>query len=183
MRIQVKFDVPKICNSLLIKTLSDLNIKYKLHTIGEIEILQRLNDSQKKSIFEALNSNHIQVISDQQLVIVQQVKEILTEIVRIENFEDDFKVSSYIENRLPYTYSYLAKMFSEHANISIEKFLILKKIDFVKELLLEGNLSLTEISYKLNYSSVSHLSKQFKKTTGFSPSGFMDLKTKLNLKK
>ncbi|WAC03147.1 AraC family transcriptional regulator [Lacinutrix neustonica] len=181
MKIQVKFDVQLICKNLLIEKLDQLGVVYRLNPPGGIEILQNLDKEQKVVLFHELNTSGIEVIGDQQLIRVQKVKEIISNLVRLDTFDESMKVSAHIEEKLPYTYSYLSRIFSETAHISIEKFLILKKIDFVKELLTEQNLSLTEIAYKLNYSSVSHLSKQFKNTTGFSPSYFLNLKKQLNI--
>ncbi len=179
MKINVKFDFHLIAKNLVAEKLNKLDIDYCFNPNGEITILQKLSKAQTTVLFEELNSSGINIMDNPQLILVQQIKEIIVEIVRLDNFDERLKVSSYIDERLPFSYSYLSKVFSEYTYMSIEKFLILKKIDYVKELLAEGNMSLTEIAYKLNYSSVSHLSKQFKKTTGFSPSYFLNLKTQL----
>ncbi|WP_179022499.1 AraC family transcriptional regulator [Winogradskyella forsetii] len=179
MKIQVKFDFLSICNNLLSEKLVRLGIKYKLNSSSEIEILERLSPEDKMLLYKELNSSGIHVIDNHQSILVQRVKNILMEIIKLDNYNDDFKVSAYIEDRLPHSYSYLSRVFSEATFMSIEKFLILKKIDYVKDLLIEDGLSLTEIAYKLNYSSVSHLSRQFKKTTGFSPSYFVNLKKQI----
>lgn len=179
MKVQVKFNFVTICNNLIANKLDVLDIAYKLNPPGEIEILQKLNKEQTSLLYKVLNTSGVEVINDQQLILVQRVKELLNAVVRLDGFDRRIKVSAYLEAKLPYTYSYLSRIFSEVEHMVIEKFLIMKKIDYAKELLVEDNLSLTEIAYKLNYSSVSHLSKQFKKTTGFSPSNFMSLKQKL----
>lgn len=182
MKIHVKFDFQYICKNLLSDKLNRLNVAYKIHSTGEIEILQKLNIEEKELLFKELNSSGIEVINSQQMMIVQQIKIVITDIVRRESHGDKVKISEEITNKLPYTYSYLAKIFSDITHITIEKFLILKKIDYVKDLLIEDDLSISEIAYKLNYSSVSHLSKQFKKTTGFNPSYFVNLKKQLKEK-
>lgn len=179
MKINVKFDFHLIVKNLVSAKLDNLNIEYSFNPAGEITILQKLTKQQTIALFDELNSSGIKIMDNPQLFLVQQLKEIIIEIVRLEDEDERVKVSTYIDERLPYSYSYLSKVFSEYTYMSIEKFLILKKIDYVKELLVDNNLSLTQIAYKLNYSSVSHLSKQFKKTTGFSPSYFLDLKTQL----
>lgn len=179
MKIQVKFDFLTICNNLLATKLDHLGIKYNLIPPGDIEITQKLNKQEEAALFEALNSSGIEVVNDQQLILVQRIKDILSEIIRLDTYSERTKVSAYLEDKLPHSYNYLSRIFSEIAHMSIEKFMILKKIDYVKELLIQDNLSLTEIAYKLNYSSVSHLSRQFKKTTGFSPSKFIELKKRL----
>ena len=179
MKVQVKFNFETICNNLIASKLDVLEIAYHLNPPGEIEILQKLTKEQTSQLLKELNSSGIEVVNDQQLILVQRIKELLNIIVRLDGSESRIKISSYLEEKLPYSYSYLSRVFSEVEHMVIEKFLILKKIDYAKELLTEDQLSLTEIAFKLNYSSVAHLSKQFKKTTGFSPSNFINLKRKI----
>ena len=181
MKIQVKFDFETICKNMLSDKMNDLDIKYQLNTHGEIEILQSLNQEQRDLLFTTLNSSGIEVVNNQQTIVAQKVKNIIAKMVREEQLDEQFKVSTYIEGQLPYSYSYLSRIFSETTHMSLEQFVILKKIDYVKELLMEDRLSLTEIAFKLHYSSVAHLSKQFKKTTGFNPSYFVRLKKQLNI--
>ncbi len=179
MKVQVKFNFETICNNLIASKLDVLEIAYKLNPPGEIEILQKLTREQSSKLFKNLNTSGLEVVNDQQLVLAQRVKELLNTVVLSADPNQRIKISSYLEEKLPYSYSYLSRVFSEVEHMVIEKFLILKKIDYAKELLVKDQLSLTEIAYKLNYSSVAHLSKQFKKTTGFSPSKFINLKRKI----
>ncbi|MDO6439274.1 AraC family transcriptional regulator [Cyclobacterium sp. 1_MG-2023] len=125
----------------------------------------------KNAIIHSLNKYGITVLDDQKETLVDRIKNTIDEMLNDENARH-LKVSSYLSDKLGYTYSYLSSVFSENTYSSIENYLILRKVDLVKELLQEGNLNLTEIAFRLNYSSVSHLSGQFKKTTGLTPSSF-----------
>jgi AraC-like DNA-binding protein len=114
--------------------------------------------------------------------LVQRIKDAITELIHNQEEENLYKVSAYLSEKLDYSYSYLSTVFSETTYTSIENFIILKKIDYAKELIITNNLTLTEIAFKLNYSSVAHLSYQFKKTTGLTPSAFQNIieKRKVN---
>ncbi len=179
MKIQVKFNVTEICNNLLEEKLKVLGYPFKLGTYGEVEITQSLSDKEKQEMMAILNSSGMSVVNDQQTIVIQKVKAIIEDLIKHEPTAVKLNISEFLKEKLPYSYTYLSRIFSESMHISIEKFVILKKIDYVKELLIEHNLSLTEIAHQLNYSSVAHLSKQFKNTTGFSPSTFIKLKKQI----
>lgn len=179
MKIQVKFNVKEVCNNLLEDKLKELGYSFKLGAFGEVEITQALNDKEKKEVMALLNSYGMNVVNDQQTIIVQRVKAIIEDLILHEPTAMKLNISEFLKEKLPYSYTHLSRIFSENMHISIEKFVILKKIEYVKELLIEQNLSLTEIAHQLNYSSVAHLSKQFKNTTGFSPSHFIKLKKRI----
>lgn len=179
MKFKLRYNYQKICDDLLSSKLAELGLPYSLDSQGEVCILRSLTDTDKKKFVETLSKAGIEVVQDHNMMIVQQVKELLYNLVRSNQLIENLKVSEYIESKLPYSYNHITRIFSENTHTSIEKFLILKKIDYVKELLVEGKLSLSEIAYKLNYSDVSHLSKQFKNTTGLSPTYFLNLKNQL----
>ncbi|MBR9775795.1 MAG: helix-turn-helix transcriptional regulator, partial [Cytophagales bacterium] len=150
--------------------------------MGEVEILDAMAEEKKIALIESLNRYGITVLNDQKETLVDRIKNTIDEMLSDESVRH-LKVSSYLADKLGYTYSYLSAVFSENTYSSIENYLILRKVDLVKELLQEGNLNLTEIAYRLNYSSVSHLSGQFKKTTGLTPSSFQRImKRKMSMK-
>ncbi|MHA7056981.1 helix-turn-helix domain-containing protein [Aquimarina sp. M1] len=183
MKIQVKFDTLEICNNALKDKLDSLKLKYRLNTFGEVEILESLSQEERENLFEVLNTGGVETVSNHQMILVDKIKKLIVDLIESETSKEKVNFSEYLEQKLPYSYAYLSRIFSDLTHITLEKFIILKKIDYVKELLIEKNLSLSEIAYKLNYSSVAHLSNQFKKTTGFSPSSFVDLKHQLNTRK
>lgn len=137
-----------------------------------------ITPEQREKINITLRKYGLELIGSHKNVIIDKIKNIIMELVY--NSDEQYKtnLSTYISNKLNYAYTYLANIFSENEGISIEKFYISQKIERVKEMLLIEQLNLTEIAYTLNYSSVAHLSNQFKKITGLTPSQFKELKRK-----
>lgn len=135
-----------------------------------------ISSDQRDKINQTLKKYGLELIGSHKNVIIDKIKSIIMELVY--NSDDQYKtnLSTYISNKLNYAYTYLANIFSENEGISIEKFYISQKIERVKEMLLVEQLNLTEIAYTLNYSSVAHLSNQFKKITGLTPSQFKEIK-------
>jgi AraC-like DNA-binding protein len=117
-------------------------------------------------------------MDDKKSILIQKIKNVIIELVHYSNEPLIINFSEYLSQKLNYDYTYLANLFSEVQGTTIEKFLIAHKIERVKELLVYNELNLTEISYRMNYSSVAHLSAQFKKVTGLTPSHFKQLKNK-----
>jgi AraC-like DNA-binding protein len=137
-----------------------------------------ISSEQRDKINQTLKKYGLELIGSHKNVIIDKVKKIIMELVY--NSDEQYKtnLSTFISNKLNYAYTYLANIFSENEGISIEKFYITQKIERVKEMLLVEQLNLTEIAYTLNYSSVAHLSNQFKKITGVTPSQFKEMKRK-----
>lgn len=183
MKIQVKFNIEQVCKDLLAQKLDNLNIRYRLEGTGEIDVLEPLNEKEQEVLLETLNSGGVEVVNNHQMIIVNKIKQVIREVIHSDTYDSKYNLSEYLEQKLPYSYVYLSQIFSELTYLTIEKYVILKKIDYVKELLLENELSLSEIAFKLGYSNVAHLSNQFKKTTGFSPSSFTKLKLKMKTNK
>lgn len=171
MKIYLKYNYKVVCETLVREQFEKFNIPCSSIDTGEFEVLDELSKETKNALIQSLNKYGITILDDQKETLVDRIKNTIDEMLNDENARH-FKVSSYLSDKLGYTYSYLSSVFSENTYSSIENYLILRKVDLVKELLQEGNLNLTEIAYRLNYSSVSHLSGQFKKTTGLTPSSF-----------
>jgi AraC-like DNA-binding protein len=117
-------------------------------------------------------------MDDKRVVLIEKIKNVITEMIHYSDEVPKMNYSDFISEKLDYDYTYLSNLFSEIKGITIQQFIIVHKIERAKELLLYDELNLTEISYKLNYSSVAHLSNQFKKITGLSPTHFKQLKDK-----
>jgi len=126
----------------------------------------------------ALQKSGLELMDDKKAVIIQKIKNVIIELVHYSEEPLTINFSQYLSQKLGYDYTYLANLFSDAQGISIEKFFIAHRIERVKELLVYNELSLTEISFKLHYSSVAHLSSQFKRVTGLTPSYFKKLKDK-----
>ncbi|EPR71330.1 helix-turn-helix domain-containing protein [Cyclobacterium qasimii] len=171
MKIYLRYNFKVICETVVREQLEKLEISYSSTDLGEVNTLEPLSLETKEKLFKALKGYGITMLEDQKETLVDRIKNTIDEMLIDENARI-LKVSSYLSDKLNYTYSYLSSVFSENTYSSIENYVILRKVDLVKELLCDEDLTLTEIAYRLNYSSVSHLSGQFKKTTGLTPSSF-----------
>lgn len=156
--------------------------KLKLHPLsirlGEVEMVENISDETKEELKQNLSRVGFELINDKRGRIIEQVKAAIISLVQEKNAASDQNLSDYLVKLIHFEYSYLSTLFSEVEGITIEKYYILQKIERVKELLMYDELSLSEIAFKMNYSSVAHLSAQFKKVTGFTPSYFKQLKEK-----
>lgn len=166
------------CKMLVKAELERLGLNYKTIDLGEVEIEESLTEEQNKQLKANLLKSGLELMDDKKAILIQKIKNVIIEMVHYEDELLKVKNSEYISEKLKYDYTYLANLFSEATGITIEHFIIIHKIERVKELLIYNELNLTEISYRLNYSSVAHLSNQFKKITGLTPSFFKSLKQK-----
>ncbi|WP_147677834.1 helix-turn-helix domain-containing protein [Algibacter pacificus] len=174
MKIYVSFDFNITRNVILKEQLDKLGVSFVINNAKEITINDTLTPEQELKLKTSLQKYGVTIIDNQTTEIVQRIKDTINEMLEDEDAKL-IKVSSYLADKLNYSYAYLSNLFSENTYTSIENFVILKKVDYAKELIANTDLTLTEISYKLNYSSVAHLSAQFKKTTGLTPSGFQKI--------
>ncbi|MEO9892038.1 AraC family transcriptional regulator [Aurantibacter sp.] len=174
MKINVKFDFKVCCITILEEQLNKLNIPHVVHGPGEVEIKKSLSSEDLNTLSDNLNSYGIEILDEQKVVLVERIKNTIEEMLEGDEAQL-LKVSSYLSDKLNYSYAYLSNLFSETTFTSIENFIILRKVDRTKELMANTNLTLTEIAFRLNYSSVAHLSGQFKKTTGLTPTMFQKI--------
>ena len=171
MKIHLKFDFKTICEAILKEQLGNMGINYQILGFGEVNLKTVLSDVKLQELSIVFKQYGIEIIENQKSIIVQKVKDSITEMIASEN-GNNLKSSVYLSDKLNQSYGYLSNIFSEVTYTSVENYIIIQKIEKVKQLLLINELSLTEIAYKLNYSSVSHLSTQFKNATGLTPSAF-----------
>ena len=171
------------CKMLVKEELKKLGIKYVAVELGMVEILEDLTQEQREQLKVNLHKSGLELLDNKKIILIEKIKNVITEMIHYSDELPKVNYSEYISEKLGYDYTYLANTFSEVKGITIQQFIINHKIERVKELLLYDELNLTEISYKLNYSSVAHLSNQFKKVTGLSPSFYKQLgqKRKNNL--
>jgi AraC-like DNA-binding protein len=158
--------------------LNNLDIKHAVVDLGMVEILDDITRQQREILKENLLKSGLELLDDKKTILIEKIKNVIIEMIHYSEEMPKENFSDYISEKLGYDYTYLANTFSEVKGITIQHFIIVNKIEKVKELLLYDELNLTEISYKLNYSSVAHLSNQFKKITGLSPSFYKQLKIK-----
>lgn len=169
-----------VCNRC-IKVVKDefekLNLEIKAIELGEVSVLSQLDDSMLTQIKNVLAENGFELIDDKKSKLIDRIKTLVIEIIHYEkSVSSSTNISAFISKEMGYDYSYLSSLFSSVEGITIERYIIHQKIEKVKELLVYNELSLNEISYQLGYSSVQHLSNQFKKITGLTPSHFKKLK-------
>ncbi|WGD35628.1 AraC family transcriptional regulator [Olleya sp. YS] len=172
MTLFFKFNFNSLCQKILDEVLINQGIKYNVIAFGEIELLEKLSKQRQEDLQQALENYHIEVVENQKSILVQKIKDTIIDMVFNENTTVNVKSSVYLAEKLGHSYGYLSNLFSEVTYTSIEHFIILQKIEHAKQLIIKEDLSLTEIAFRLNYSSVAHLSTQFKNTTGITPSAF-----------
>ena len=158
--------------------LSKLGLHWLTVELGEVEIEEEITTLQHDQIQLALLRSGLELLDDKKSVLIQKIKNIIIDLVHYSEEPLIIKFSEYLSQKLNYDYTYLANIFSEVQGITIEKFIISHKIERVKELLVYDQLNLTAIADLMHYSSVSHLSAQFKKVTGLTPSHFKQIKEK-----
>lgn len=172
MRLYIKYDGIVACRVILQEQLERLEIGYKLLELGEIEISNNVSKESLAQLQEALNKYSIFVVSNEKSQLIQKIKDAIVEMVYEKDKLPSVTISQYLSDKLNFSYGYITNIFSEYTYTSIENFIIIQKIERAKKLIIEDELTLTEVSYKLNYSSVAYLSSQFKKVTGLTPSAF-----------
>jgi AraC-like DNA-binding protein len=158
------------CQMVVKNELEKLGIKPLKVDLGEVELAENLTDEQKVALTESLHSHNFGLIEDKKSRITEKIKNV--------NNDSKINLSLFLSEQLSHDYNYLSTLFSETNGITIEQYFISQKIEKVKELLMYDELTLSEIAFKLNYSSVGYLSNQFKKVTGLTPSSFKLLKDK-----
>jgi AraC-like DNA-binding protein len=158
--------------------LANLGFHYTVVKLGEAEILETISSDQHDEIKAVLLKSGLELMDDKKSVLILKIKNVLIDLVHYSEEPITIKLSEYLGQKLNHDYTYLANLFSEVQGVTIEKFFIAHKIEKVKELLVYDELNLTEIAIKMHYSSVAHLSTQFKKVTGLTPSHFKQLKNR-----
>jgi AraC-like DNA-binding protein len=166
------------CKMMVKDELKKLGIKYVVIELGSVEILEDITQQQHDLLKTNLLKSGLELLDDKKAILIEKIKNVVTGMIHYSDELPKVNYSDYISEKLDYDYTYLSNIFSEVKGITLQQFIIIHKIERVKELLLYDELSLTEISYKMHYSSVAHLSNQFKKITGLSPSFYKQLKHK-----
>jgi len=166
------------CKMIVKSELDKLGLHYGVVDLGEVNIKDSITEEQREQLRAGLLKSGLELMDDKKAILIEKIKNVIIEMVHYSEELPKIKNSEYISEKLNHDYTYLANIFAEVTGITIEHFIITHKIERVKELLLYDEVNLTEISYRMNYSSVAHLSKQFKKVTGLTPTFFKQLKHK-----
>ena len=175
MKIYIKYMVSKRCKILVAETLRNLGLQPAYVFLGMVELPNGINMIKRDRLRRILLESGLELMEDRSTILVERAKNLIHEMIHYFDEVPDVNFSDYIGEKLNSDYAYLARQFSNAKGITIQQYIIKTKIERAKELLLYDQLSLTEISYKLRYSSVAHLSNQFKKVTGQSPAFFKEM--------
>jgi len=176
LKLYIKYMVSLRCKMAVKAALESMGIHYRSIDLGEIDVKEELTKEQLSELKKRLSVSLLELMDDKKSMLIEKIKNVIVEMIHYEEELPIVNFSDYLTSKLHHEYNYMSSLFSEVTGITIEHFIIAHKIEKVKELLLYDELSLTEISYKLNYSSVAHLSNQFKKVTGLTPTYFKKLK-------
>jgi len=158
--------------------LEEFGLHFIIVDLGEVEIMENISEEQRNLLNLSLEKSGLGLLDDRKRVLIEKIKNIIVNLVYFTEQQPKINLSDYLSAKLNYDYTYLANLFSDSQHMTIEHFFLNHKIERVKELLVYDEISLTEIAYKLHYSSVAHLSNQFKKMTGLTPSNYKDLRIK-----
>ena len=176
MKLFIKYMVSARCITAVKDELRKLGLHFILVDLGEIDIMEDISEEQRELLKVGLINSGLELMDNKRAVLIEKIIKVIIEMIHHTNEKIKINFSEYLSEKLNHDYTYLSNIFSEVKGITIQQFIIIHKVEKIKELLLYDELNLTEISYKLNYSSVAHLSNQFKKITGLSPSHFKQLK-------
>ena len=166
------------CKVIVKDELEKLGLHYTLLDLGEVDIKENISPDQLEQFANALKKTGLELMEDKKAILIERIKNVIVEMIHYSDEALKINFSDYLSEKLNHDYTYLANLFSEVESTTIEHFIIKHKIERVKELLIYDELTLTEISYRLHYSSVAHLSNQFKKITGLTPTFFKNLRHK-----
>jgi AraC-like DNA-binding protein len=170
--------VSQRCKLAVKEALQKLGIRFVNIELGEIEVVDNITLKQKEALKLSLCNCGLEMMDDKRSIIIEKVKNLIMEMVHFNDEMPKTNYSDFISERIQLDYTYLSNVFSQVKGITIQQFIINHKVERIKELISYGELNLTEIAWKMNYSSVAHLSNQFKKITGYSPSQFKQSKDK-----
>jgi AraC-like DNA-binding protein len=178
MKLYIKYMVSLRCKMVVKDAFKKLGIRYVSVNLGEINVEDDITDKQREKLKNILLKSGLELMDDKKAILIERIKNVIVEMVHYADDLPKTNFSDFLSAELNYDYTYLSNIFSETQGVTIEHFIILHKIEKVKELIIYNELNLSEIAWKLRYSSAAHLSSQFKKITGLTPSYFRSLKKK-----
>ena len=166
------------CKNVVKEELKKIGLHFIMVDLGEVEIMETITLEKRNLLKKALLDCGLELMDDKKAILIERIKNIIIHMIHHSDEVMKINFSEFLSDKLEHNYTYLANLFSEVQGTTIEQFIISHKIERIKELMIYGELNITEIAWKMNYSSVAHLSSQFKKVTGLSPSHFKKLKDK-----
>jgi len=177
VKLHIKNMVSNRCKMVVREELTKLGLHFLIVELGEVEIMEDISAELRQQLKINLRNSGLELMEDKRAALIEKIKNIIIEMVQNPG-EIKIKISDLLSEKLHHNYGYLSNLFSEVQGMSIQHFIMLYKVERIKELMRYDDPSITEIAYKMNYSSVGHLSNQFKKITGLSPEHFKELKDK-----
>jgi AraC-like DNA-binding protein len=178
MKLYIKNMVSIRCTMVVKAEIMKMGLHPLVVELGEVEIRENISDKKYAALKVTLLKSGLELMDDKKAMLIEKIKNVIVELIHYSEELPKTNFSDYLSKKLNYDYTYLSNLFSEVKGITIEHFIISHKIERVKELLVYNELTLSEIAWKLRYSSVAHLSNQFKKVTGLTPSFFKKMKHK-----
>ncbi|MCX6279292.1 MAG: AraC family transcriptional regulator [Bacteroidetes bacterium] len=178
MKLYIKYMVSARCKMTVKEELKKLGLHFVNVDLGTVEIMETITQDERDQLKIAMLRSGLELMDDKKAILIEKIQNVIIEMVHYTEELPKTNFSDFLSENLNYDYTYLANLFSETKGITIEHFIILHKIERVKELIMYDDLNLSEIAWKMHYSSVAHLSHQFKKITGLTPSFFKSLKNK-----
>jgi AraC-like DNA-binding protein len=178
MILYIRNMVSNRCKMIVRSELEELGLHFVMRELGEIEVMENISLDQRNLLSINLEKSGLALLEDKKRILIEKIKNIIIELVYYTEEQPKVNLSDFLSEKLYYDYTYLANLFSTEQNSTIEHFFLLHKIERVKELLVYDDINLTEISYRLHYSSVAHLSNQFKRMTGLTPTNYKNLRIK-----
>lgn len=166
------------CKMMVKEELKKLGLHFIIVDLGEVNLMEEISDEQFEQLRIALSKSGLELMDDKKAILIEKIKNVIIESVHHSDEQIKVNFSDHLSQKLKYDYTYLANLFSEVQGSTIAQFLILHKVERIKELIIYDELNISEIAHKMNYSSVAHLSNQFKKVTGLTPTHFKLLKNK-----
>jgi len=176
MKLYIKYMVSTRCKIAVREAFKNLGLKLTQVELGEVEIVETISEEKMDALKISMLNIGFEIIEDRRAILIERIKNIVIEMVHHSEMVLKVNFSDYLSEKLNYDYTYMANVFSEVQGISIEQFIISHKVERIKEYIIYDELNMTEIAFKMNYSSVAHLSCQFKKVTGLTPTYFKKLK-------
>ncbi len=178
MKLHIKYMVSQRCKMIVKDALKELGLHFVIVELGEAEIMEDISDAQRAQLKSSFLDSGLELMDDKRTILIEKIKAIVIELVHYTDDLPSINYSDFISEKLGYNYNYLSNLFSDVKGMTIQQFIINHKVERIKELIIYDELTMSEIAWKMNYSSVAHLSNQFKKITGVSPSHFKQLKEK-----
>ena len=178
MKLLIKNMVSLRCKLIVKSELEKMHLHFSVLELGEVELAGQLSPDQQKELKSSLLKFGLELLEDKKSMLIEKIKNIIVEMIHYSDEPPMLNFSAYLAEKLNYDYNYLSNLFSEVKGTTIERFIISHKIERAKELLIYDELTLTEIAEKLHYSNVAHLSNQYKKVTGLTPTFFKNMKHK-----